>query len=162
MLYMRYAVAMLKYIYLCSLILVACTSAEVVPSSTMFETATISLRSDVPAEPTVTLTVEMAKTPQQQAMGYMNRTSIPKGTGMLFVFEEEKMLSFWMKDTPLPLDIAFFNTNRELVSLKTMPLCTLDPCPAYSSSLKAKYALEVPKDYFEQHGIDIGWRLGFL
>lgn len=159
---MRYALRMLKniYWYVFPLLFVACSANA--PAEVIFKTATITLRSDIPTEPTITLQVEIASTPQQQAVGYMNRTNIPAGTGMLFEFADEQMRSFWMKDTLIPLDIAFFNAKRELISLKTMPVCTLDPCPMYSSSIKAKYALEVPKGYFEEQGIDIGWRFGFM
>ena len=62
----------------------------------------------------IPLEVAVARTPQQQAQGLMNVSDLPEGTGMLFVFPEEKMGSFWMKDTLIPLDIAFFNTNRRL------------------------------------------------
>lgn len=149
---------MKKYLLLVAVLYTACSTAS--SNEPSFTTERITIRSDVPDEPTVELLVEVADEPSLQAIGLMNRTELPEGTGMLFVFEEEAMRHFWMKNTLIPLDIAFFNAKKELVALKTMEPCTADPCPKYSSSRSAQYALELPAGYLEKNKIDIGWRLG--
>lgn len=148
----------MKKLLVAFVVLAACSTGQT--NEITFTSETITLRSDQPEDPTITLIVEIADEPALQAIGLMNRTELPNNTGMLFVFKEEVMRQFWMKNTLIPLDIAFFNANQELIALKTMPPCTEDPCPKYSSSRAAQYALEAPAGYFEANGIDIGWRLG--
>ncbi len=96
----------------------------------------------------IPLDVALALTPQQQAQGLMNVTDLPEGAGMLFVFPEEKMGSFWMKDTLIPLDIAFFDANRRLVGALTMVPCTSDPCATYSPGAAFKFAVEANEGAF--------------
>ncbi len=96
----------------------------------------------------IPLEVAVARTPQQQAQGLMNVSDLPEGTGMLFVFPEEKMGSFWMKDTLIPLDIAFFDANRRLVGSLTMVPCTTDPCATYSPGEAFKFAVEANEGAF--------------
>ena len=104
--------------------------------------------------------VEVAKSPKERAQGLMHRKSWGKHQGMLFIFEREEVLSFWMKNTHLPLSIAFFNKDRYLVDLQDMtPHKGPKTPPTYKSQTKALYALEVPKGWFKKHGIGLGSRL---
>ncbi len=64
--------------------------------------------------------------------------------GMLFVFEEDRAGGFWMKNTLIPLDIAFFDGGGELVEVMSMVPCEEDPCPTYTPSAIYRYALEAP------------------
>ncbi len=96
----------------------------------------------------IPLDVALALTPQQQGQGLMNVTDLPEGAGMLFVFPDEKMGSFWMKDTLIPLDIAFFDANRRLVGALTMVPCTSDPCATYSPGVAFKFAVEANEGAF--------------
>lgn len=90
------------------------------------------------------LTVEVARTDFQLSRGLMLRNSVPDGTGMLFVFEDDQPRAFWMKNTKVPLDIAYFDAERRLVSLwKDVPPCTQNPCPNYPSRVPMRYTLEV-------------------
>lgn len=108
---------------------------------------------------TVTVHVELARTPEEQAKGLMGRTELPEGAGMLFMFAEERPLSFWMKNTLIPLDILFFTAEGGFVSSATMTPCTEDFCPSYSSNAPARYALEVPVGFAALHGVGRGWSM---
>lgn len=89
-------------------------------------------------------TVDVATTPPEQNRGLMYRSSLPADHGMLFVFQRAAPLSFWMKDTLIPLDMLFFDSNRRLVNvLRDVPPCKRDPCPQYFSSVPARYVLEL-------------------
>ena len=83
----------------------------------------------------------------------MNRKNIPAGTGMLFVFEEEQQLSFWMKNTPHPLSIAYITKNGTIRDILDMKPYSLNPV---LSSGSVMYALEVPQGWFKANGIESG------
>ncbi len=109
----------------------------------------------------VDLRVELADDNEKRSRGLMFRESLPMGHGMLFIFDKPQTLSFWMKNTLIPLDILFFGEGGKLVSTVTMAPCTEDPCQAYPSAAEAQYALEVPAGFIEQHHVDDGWRATF-
>ena len=106
----------------------------------------------------IELHVELADEPAERQRGLMYRESLADGTGMLFVFEQEQPLAFWMKNTLIPLDILYFDAERQLVSVQTMVPCEKDPCTTYSSDAPAQYALEVNAGFVERYGIGEGWR----
>jgi uncharacterized protein len=85
--------------------------------------------------------------------GLKNIKKMDYDVGMLFVFGYEKELSFWMKDTYIPLDIAFLNDKLQIVDIKTMK--PLDETEVKSSQ-PASYALEVNKGYFKKYDIKVG------
>ncbi len=92
----------------------------------------------------VPLTVAVAVTPEQRSQGLMGVEELSPLDGMLFVFGNENVRSFWMKDTLIPLDVAFFDADGFLVSKTSMATCLDDDCPSYSSEEPAQYALEAP------------------
>ena len=101
----------------------------------------------------VSVRAELARTAAEHQHGFMERTSIPDGTGMLFVFKADQQLHFWMKDTPHPLSIAYIDRNgtiRDIFDMKPYSLATV------SSTVSVRYALEVPQGWFERAGISIG------
>ncbi len=108
---------------------------------------------------TAVLTVEIADSPKEQEKGLMNRTELDADTGMLFVFAEPQMLSFWMKDTKIPLDIIYFDAAGEFVSTLSMEPCTAMPCPGYPAASLSSYALEVNKGFREKYQIGTGWKI---
>ena len=88
--------------------------------------------------------VEIADTAEKQALGLMYRDSLPADHGMLFIFRDEAPRSFWMKNTRIPLDIMYFSSRLELVSVKKNARpCAVARCPAYPSKGPAKYVLEL-------------------
>ncbi|MDR3167170.1 MAG: DUF192 domain-containing protein [Treponema sp.] len=104
----------------------------------------------------VRLQAEIARTEQERARGLMHRSSLSDGEGMLFVFERDQILSFWMKDTLIPLSIAFISYDGRILEIYDMKV--RDLTPIYSSRA-ARYALEVPQGWFERAGVTTGDRL---
>lgn len=107
----------------------------------------------------VELRVEVADTPAEQEKGLMGRTELEEGKGMLFLFQENGILTFWMKDTLIPLDIIFFDNLGQYLSFTSMTPCTEDPCPLYGSTNPSRVALEVPAGFVKKHGVGTGWRI---
>ena len=97
--------------------------------------------------------IEIADTPMSRERGYMEREVIPFGTGMLFVFEKSQLLSFWMKNTPHPLSIAFIDSKGIIQNIYDM---TPYSESNWSSTTFVKYALEVPQGWFDQTGVKVG------
>src|SRR5919107_2285619 len=112
-------------------------------------TITTSVGEKVPVE------VEMADTDVERQMGLMGQTVLPENASMLFVFEGEQTLSFWMRDTLIPLSIAYIDAEGRIVDIQGMqPLD--DAPPHYVSAEPAQYALEVNQGFFEEWGVDVG------
>jgi uncharacterized membrane protein (UPF0127 family) len=108
------------------------------------------------------LDVEIADTPAERERGLMGRRELPDGTGMLFIYPEPDILNFWMKNTLIPLSIAFFDEDRVLINILDMDLPKEDPLPIYSSDGPAKYALEVRQGWFDERNIGPGAKFSFL
>jgi uncharacterized membrane protein (UPF0127 family) len=99
------------------------------------------------------LIVEVAATPETRATGLMNRFSLQPDHGMLFVFEAPQPLSFWMKDTYVPLSIAFVDARGRIVNIEDMR--PQDESPHFSRGL-ALYAIEMRQGWFAAKGIGAG------
>lgn len=99
---------------------------------------------------------EIADTAQTREKGFMFRKKIPDGTGMLFVFEEDSVLRFWMKNTPSPLSIAYIDYKGEIKDIFDMKPYDLNDTTATGY---VRYALEVPQGWFGRAGIKIGDKL---
>ena len=106
-----------------------------------------------PGDKTLTYRVEIADDNESRMRGLMEREHLDDDAGMLFIFDEEEKLSFWMKNTRIPLDILFFDSDGKFVSGQSMQPCTEDPCPTYASEDKARYALEVNVGTLGEHAI---------
>ena len=105
----------------------------------------------------VEVRVEVADRASERARGLMHRTALAENRGMLFVFRSEERLSFWMKDTLIPLSIAFMDSEGRIVDIQDMKPLDDDP-PSYVSARPARYALEVNQGFFEERGVDVGDR----
>ena len=100
-----------------------------------------------------TVVAEVARTSEEREMGLMYRESLPDGTGMLFVFPDAQIRSFWMRNTFIPLDIAYMDGELRIVDIQTMDPQTEDSHP---SAQPAMFALEVPRGWFERMEIRVG------
>jgi uncharacterized membrane protein (UPF0127 family) len=97
--------------------------------------------------------VEVARTPWERAVGLMGRKHLGKEEGMLFIFEEEGYHRFWMKDTLIPLSIAFIDRDGRIVKITDMKPLTLTSHPPPKPIL---YALEMNQGWFSKNGIKTG------
>lgn len=100
-----------------------------------------------------TVEAELASTQEERNFGFMERKKIPDGTGMLFIFEYDQKLSFWMKNTPHPLSIAYIDSNgiiREIYDMTPFSLSSIE------STVSVRYALEVPQGWFQKNNITPG------
>lgn len=96
---------------------------------------------------------EVAATERERQVGLMNRNYLPAQAGMLFVFEKPAQHCFWMKNTQLPLSIAFLDNAGKIVDLADMkPLSEESHCP----SRPVRYALEMNQGWFRSHGATVG------
>lgn len=110
-------------------------------------TTTISLKGYM-------LTAELATTPATRACGLSHRDELPKNHGMLFIYPDLRPVSYWMKDTKVPLSIAFLDDSGQIFSIQDMAPLQTDR--RYPSSRPAIYALEVNQGWFGRHQIDVG------
>lgn len=97
--------------------------------------------------------VEVADDDAERQRGLMYRKSLPEGTGMLFVFPDEQVRGFWMKDTQLPLSIAYVDGKGVIVRISDM---TPFDTSRVTSLYPARYAIEVPQGWFAANGIEKG------
>ena len=83
----------------------------------------------------------------------MERKNIPDGTGMLFIFEGDQILSFWMRNTPHPLSIAYIDSRGKIRNIYDMTPFSLE---SITSTVSVRYALEVPQGWFHENNIQVG------
>jgi uncharacterized membrane protein (UPF0127 family) len=105
----------------------------------------------------IMVNVDVADTSQKQSQGLMFRENMKWNHGMLFIFDNETILSFWMKDTLIPLDMIFVDKTFRIINIVDNALpCTIEPCPGYSSEKPVKYVLEVNAGFVETNDIEVG------
>lgn len=110
---------------------------------------------------TTPITVEIAATNEARAKGLMQRAFLPQHEGMWFQYPSERpgYNGFWMFRTLIPLDIAFIDSDNQIVRILQMQPCeSMNPreCPSYRPGVNYFSALEVPLDYFAEQGIKVG------
>jgi uncharacterized membrane protein (UPF0127 family) len=111
------------------------------------------------ADGPVSVDVEVADEGFERRAGLMGRTSLPADAGMAFLFPEPTGGSFWMKDTLIPLSIAFWDEDGAIVAILDMQPCRDDDCPSYDPGVDFVGALEVNQGFFDEHRIDVGDRV---
>jgi uncharacterized membrane protein (UPF0127 family) len=131
----------------------ACSDGD--PAAPDAEAAVVIQTVDGPVE----LAVELADTSAERATGLMGRESLDPLDGMAFTFGEPTAGTFWMKNTLIPLSIAFWDEGGRIVGILDMEPCSDDPCPTYGPGVPYVGALEVEQGAFEQHGVQVGDRL---
>ena len=100
-----------------------------------------------------TVSAEIAEKTEDRNHGFMERKTIPDGTGMLFIFERDQILSFWMKNTPHPLSIAYIDSKGKIRDIYDMTPYSLS---SIISTVSVRYALEVPQGWYKKNGITVG------
>jgi uncharacterized protein len=103
----------------------------------------------------IEIKAELARTEEEMAKGLMFRTELSEGRGMLFAYATDQRLSFWMKNTLIPLSIAFIAADGTIVDILDMTPLSLAPI---RSTRSVRYALEVPRGWFDRVGIKAGDR----
>jgi uncharacterized protein len=104
----------------------------------------------------VIVRVEVAQTDEERMRGLMFRESMPEDHGMVFIWFEEHHGGFWMKNTLIPLSIAFFGNDGRILRIMDMDPCTEDPCPVYDPGVGYYGALEVNQGMFDEWGVKEG------
>lgn len=111
----------------------------------------------------IPVTLKVASTPESQAQGFSNGTQPSGNNGILFVYPVEADLAFWMKDVGFPLDIIFFDKNKNSIGLP----CNMQPeynkkdhqLKRYTSTKPAMYAVELPSGWCLKNQNDNGYKL---
>ena len=170
---MRPAVVLLAV----ALVLAGCTSPQTDPTlsagaqgsapaaeptglqpSEPFDVTTVRL---IPPDggPARTIEVFDAYYPPLRRRGLMQRTELPAGTGMVFRYPEDMDRGFWMKNTLIPLSIAYVGADGVVHTVLDMEPCETAQCPAYPPGAPYRQALEVNQGFFAEIGLEPGWRL---
>jgi len=102
---------------------------------------------------------EVAKTPEEKAKGLMFRENLDENNGMLFIFDQSQFRRFYMKNTSIPLDIAFIDSELKIIDIQEMEPLNEKPI---LSKFKAQYALEVNRGFFVKAEIKLGDEIVFI
>ena len=137
---------------LCALVLSGCYDNKPKVSEAGLPTGEVLLG----GEEDVFVDVEIAQTDEHRTRGLMGRESLPEDAGMIFIYFEPRTTGFWMKDTLIPLSIAFIGEDQVINEIIDMDPCTEDPCPTYTPKEEYRAALEVNQGAFEEWGIEVG------
>jgi uncharacterized membrane protein (UPF0127 family) len=100
--------------------------------------------------------LEVAKTPQQQEIGLMNRRSLAANRGMIFLFSPPRVTLFWMKNTLIPLDMIFLSQNKVIAIYHNVQPCKKNPCPTYGPLTEIDRVIELPGGRAKTLGLQIG------
>jgi uncharacterized protein len=103
--------------------------------------------------------LEVARTPQQQAQGLMFRPALPDDRGMLFPLDPPRIASFWMKNTPQPLDMVFLLDGEVKAVIANAPPCTTQPCPTYGPGTRVNQVIELRGGRAAELGLKAGDRV---
>lgn len=101
--------------------------------------------------------VEIATTPEELQQGLQNRQNLDLNKGMLFIFSDNGIHRFWMKNTLIPLDIIWMDASRRVVHIeKNIQPCKRDPCPVYVPKQRSLYVLEINAGISQENGFQLG------
>ena len=138
--------------FLCMMaMLLACAASEPEPDGPL--RGTITFNGDA------LLHVRIADDDEERERGLMGVTSLDADEGMVFEFAEPTDSPFWMKNTPIPLSIAFIDEHDRIVTVLEMEPCTEEPCPTYSATDPYVLAVEANAGWFDEHGVEEGERM---
>jgi len=103
----------------------------------------------------VTIFAWIADDEEKRALGLMHIKKLEENEGIIFIFEDEGIHQFWMKNTYLPLDILFIDKNLKIIDIQSMEPCNMNECILYSPPRSIKYAIEVERGFCTRNGIKI-------
>jgi uncharacterized protein len=138
------------------------TMADAPAASTTAPTGqagTVTYRLEPVEGPAVTVRLEVAADPATRARGLMGRREVPQGTGMVFLYPQDVAESFWMRNTLVPLSIAYVAGDGRVVSVAEMTPCAADPCPSYAPAGRYRYAVELAAGAFAAARVGPGARV---
>jgi uncharacterized membrane protein (UPF0127 family) len=131
----------------------ACDEQQAAPE-TLDHTVSFTSSSGASAQ----LDVRIADSDGERSRGLMGVEHLGEQEGMAFVWDEPTTGTFWMKDTLIPLAIAFVDGSGRIVTVREMQPCTSDPCPTYAADAPYVLAVEANAGFFERAGIGVGDR----
>jgi uncharacterized protein len=111
------------------------------------------------SEGEVAIDVEIADDDAERERGLMERTELAPDAGMIFVYPNDVSGAFWMKDTLIPLSIAFYGEDGRIVKILDMEPCQQDPCRLYDPGVPYRGALEVNQGAFDEWNVREGDRV---
>ena len=129
------------------------TTAASPPGLPSFDRATATIQT---AGGPVKLDVEIAETEAQRDFGLMGRRSLPDDAGMAFLFAGDTDARFWMKDTLIPLSVAFADADGRILKIVDMEPCKAEPCPLYGAGAPYRTALETNEGALARLGVKAG------
>jgi uncharacterized protein len=109
--------------------------------------------------PVRTALLEVARTDAEHQRGLVGRIELAGNSGMVFVYGGQTNGSFWMKDTLIPLSIAFWGDDGRVVDILEMEPCPADPCTVYTPRAPYTTALEMNAGWFDEHRVKVGDRV---
>ena len=142
---------------------VACSSAErgETPAATPSGLPTGTIRITTSSS-TVELQVRIAETDESRRIGLMGVRHLDSDAGMAFLFDEPVRSGFWMKNTVIPLSIAFWDGQGRIVAIREMTPCHETPCPIYSPGADYVGAIEANRGFFAAHDVQVGDRIQLI
>ena len=105
---------------------------------------------------TVQVRIEIAETAEQHMLGLSGRRTLASNAGMAFLWKSDARERFWMKDTSVPLSIAFWDKRGRILRILDMAPCRRDPCKVYDPQVAFRGALEVNRGAFARWGVRRG------
>ncbi len=145
-----------------SVLLMGCsTSATSLTEKPSQVEAAVSLVQTLPVSAQIrlrerTIELEVARTPQQQEIGLMNRTTLAEDHGMLFPFEPPQPVRFWMKNTLIPLDMVFLRNGVVKAITASVPPCTTESCTTYGPATAINQVIELRGGRAAELGLKVG------
>jgi len=100
--------------------------------------------------------VEIAMTQEERTVGLMNRTSLSEDSGMIFIFDKERIQKFWMKNVFIPLDVMWIDSKGIIIHIDKNVIPCSDYCKSFGPESSAKLVLEVNGGYADRHNINVG------
>ncbi len=106
---------------------------------------------------------ELAMTEEERQRGLMFREDLGENQGMLFLFSEEGIYPFWMKNMKFSIDILWLDKEKRVVHIEAeVPPCPRDPCPSYAPAQEALYVLELKTGWTKRHGLKLFDKIEFI